>query len=223
MLNCNLIKNQIISVKPLIGTTDPQKPDAYIEAKVRNVLYNSFTIEISSEYSYMKKGTLISLLFNCNGRFLAGQSRILEVDIKDCLCLRLSGPHKLQRIEMRKWFRVPVDLNMRYRLAGYPFDYFATNTLNISGGGLMFLASHVVDKDLELEIEIELPDQNPDQNILKGTAKVRRCEELRTPLGVFYGIGCSLEAIDEYEREKLIKFLFEQQRVLIQKRALYQK
>ncbi|MEN6348720.1 MAG: PilZ domain-containing protein [Syntrophomonas sp.] len=219
MLDDNLIKDQIISIKPLIGKINPQETDEYAQARVYAISKNSFTIEIpSSEFPYMTKGTKISLLFNRNGRLLAGQSKILEVD-KDYLWLRLSNPDKLQRVEMRKWFRVPVTLNMRYRMAGYKFDYFTTNTLNISGGGLMFLASHIVDRDLDLEIEIGLPDQN----MVRGIVKVRRCEELEAPKGVYFGIGCSLEQIDENEREKLIKFLFDQQRALIQKRSLYHK
>lgn len=80
----------------------------------------------------------------------------------------------------------------------------------------MFLASHIVDKDLELEIEVDLPDQN----ILRGIVKVRRCEELKISKIAYFGIGCSIEQIDEYEREKLIRFLFEQQRALIQRGAL---
>lgn len=208
-----LKEGQIIRIK-LPDQSVGNSPRDTIEVQVGKIYQNSFLAKASSSQNplfNLASGSKLNLLMGDNGSLFSGQCKLLDVENETYPLLELSLPEKIRRMEMRNWVRVPADLLVRYRMANYQWPFYEANTINVSGGGLLFMTKHVVDEQLELELGIRLPGDH----LIAGIASVIRCAQHSTMWGDRYHIGCRFNDIHEKAREALIGFIFQKQRSLI--------
>jgi len=121
------------------------------------------------------------------------------------------------RVQRRNYVRVPILLNVTYKLKDGEAIY-NTYTKDISGGGVkIVLPEYLRIRDVfQMRIELPFPESPIDcegeivwidkEEIVSGN----RSEEI-----IYAGVKFTL--IDEKERERLIRFLFNYQRNLIKK------
>ncbi|HWP97519.1 MAG TPA: PilZ domain-containing protein [Syntrophomonadaceae bacterium] len=188
-----------------------------LEAQIKKVMPSSFMVQVptrNARFQEPDKKSIYQIFMQYNDYLYSGQSRVLATGDDNGQWYLLSIPDRIKRVENRHWVRVAVDLNVNYRLFDYNWPFYEANTINLSAGGLLFQANHIVDEKLELELDIQLPGGRP----INSVVKVIRCAEYSTRWGEHYKIGCKFQHIQERTREKLVQFVFQKQRDLLQKR-----
>lgn len=121
------------------------------------------------------------------------------------------------RVQRRSFVRVPIVLKATYTVksSGKVYD---TYTKDISGGGMKIILPEVLNTNDILQIRIELP---PPESPINCEGEVRWIDIEERSIGnrgeknVYAGIEFVL--IDEKDRDRLIRFLFNYQRNLIKK------
>jgi len=130
----------------------------------------------------------------------------------------LSRPVTVNRIQMRRFVRVPVSLPMLVKLPGcYGNLRNATITtlIDLSGGGLCFACNEEV--PLQSRVAIAIPGL-PLYGTLKADALVERCTPITVPTGTIYHVGVSLEGrLSPREQDKLVQSVFYLQRDYLKK------
>ena len=136
------------------------------------------------------------------------------------LCIKAQS--ELERIQRRKHYRLDCLLNSEYRILEASSDKPASGPLtktmvkNISGSGACIVTEENVPKDTLIELFI----------YLNKTAKVRaicsvlRNQEVEVKKGVSYELGMYFAEISPKDQDQIIKYIFEQQRVLLKKEVL---
>jgi c-di-GMP-binding flagellar brake protein YcgR len=131
---------------------------------------------------------------------------------KPVAVLVISRPERLYKVQMRQWVRIALSVPVRYRMDGYPVDFYQSTTVDLSGGGFCLLTRHPIDVNTVLDIEMELPQQ-----AIKLKALVKRCTEVTEATVKRYKIGIQYQKIAERDREKIIEYIFIKQREQIRK------
>jgi len=121
------------------------------------------------------------------------------------------------RVQRRNYVRVPILLNVTYKLKDGEAVY-NTYTKDISGGGAkIVLPEYLRIRDvIQMRIELPFPESPIDcEGEIVWIDKEERVSGTRSEEIICAGVKFTL--IDEKERERLIRFLFNYQRNLIKK------
>lgn len=131
---------------------------------------------------------------------------------------RVDKPEMVERVQMRRFVRVPMSVPMQVKLEGSHGSLKnarETTLVDISGGGLCFTSDDAV--PLHSRIAVDIPNL-PLYGSLKADATVERCLEIETNTSKVYHIGASLEnSLSAREQDKLIQSVFELQRGYLKK------
>jgi c-di-GMP-binding flagellar brake protein YcgR len=138
--------------------------------------------------------------------------------VDDIALLDLRVTEKIQKIQRREFFRfacsVPIIFyEQQLKVLGDEIKEILGHTIDLSGGGLSAFTGKPLIKDNEIEGKLELDDGN----FIDFKAKVIRCimnivnDELK------YVSSLSFTDIDYKKREKIVGFIFNQQRLLLKK------
>ncbi len=124
-------------------------------------------------------------------------------------------PDKFIEIQRRQWVRVPTKLAMRYRAinSAKNVEPYVGETIDISGGGLLFATLDPVEEGQMVELEIALPGPTP----LFCKAKLLRILEKPKKEGASSKIILEFTEISEGQRDRIISYIFEKQREWIRK------
>ena len=135
--------------------------------------------------------------------------------------LVVNKPAEARKRQRRAWVRVPAVLNFLYAAvdAANPdqeLEFQRAQTLDISGGGLLFATDRSFLPDDRLKIILELP---PDQKI-ELVGRVARI--VNNPSGAWrrFSVGVEFIQIGERDRDRIIRWVFERQRELIKRGLL---
>lgn len=123
----------------------------------------------------------------------------------------------VERVQRRSYVRVPILLNVMYRIKGDEKIY-TTYTKDVSGGGIKIVLPEPLRIRDILQVRLELPA--PESPIdCEGEVVWTDKEEILSgnKLEEILYAGVEFTLIDEKERERLIRFLFCYQRNLIKK------
>lgn len=214
-----LTKGQSLRIE-LPATIDRDESRKTVQASICEISDSSFVVEVMERdrNQINLAPNEVHLLIGRNGRLFTGQSNVLDLESDTYAWMRLSNPSDIRRIEMRRWARVPADLNIHYCLKNYRWSLYEASTLDIGGGGLLFSSKHIVDPKLVLELDIKLPNKR----VIESLVEVKRCEAFAARWGDRFRIGCSFQHIREDHRDILIKYIFDRQRDMIKKGLLTQ-
>lgn len=168
----------------------------------------------------MEKGALVSIpigsevtcSLQVENAIYSFQSQVLDRREEGKLSLLvLAKPESLDRIQRRQFFRFKAALPLRFR----PLDdlqatstapYQEALTKDISGGGLLFSATFPLSKESIVDLLIEVPQKKESVSVpCVGRVVVVKGEGREKDYGVEYVL------IEEKDREKIVRFIFEEQ------------
>lgn len=148
------------------------------------------------------------LFFRENGQFHF-KAKVIEQVKKKIPVLRIKMISKISKIQRRGYYRlntvIPLKIQYRDPVDSEELEKLETFTLDISGGGLKFVSSDMIDKELELICELDLDDKI---YILKARA-VRSNHVYHTEYA--YEISVEFTDIDKLTRGEIIKFVLDKQ------------
>lgn len=135
--------------------------------------------------------------------------------------LVINKPGEARKRQRRAWVRVPAVLDFSYALvnleeADKELEFYRAQTLDISGGGLMFAADHSFSPGDRLKIILELP---PGEK-LRLEARVVRVVANPSEAWRRFSIGVEFTEIRERDRDRIVRWVFERQRELIKRGLL---
>lgn len=109
--------------------------------------------------------------------------------------------------DKREYFRLTVNLPMAYQLEGETVSSTPTSmSLNLSGGGVGFVAQRKFNLDDLLLLKILLPSQPP----IFARAKVVRTAQLEKNT-TSHSIGAQFTDLDDKGKEQILKYLINTQ------------
>jgi c-di-GMP-binding flagellar brake protein YcgR len=127
--------------------------------------------------------------------------------------LVIKKPQSLIKIQRRSYMRLPVKLDVSFRVAGDESDFKTGETLDISGGGILFVTEEKIEEGQILELELYLPRRKP----FFCRAKVVRLLERARKKGEKNKVALEYHEITEGKRDQIINYIFEKQREWIRK------
>jgi len=128
----------------------------------------------------------------------------------------INKPHTIVRVQRRHWVRVAATLDVEYNLISADSETnptYAGTTIDISGGGIRFMTRGVLEAGQIINLKIYLPDKSP----IATKARIIRILEKAKDEGDPSKAVLEYVDINENDREKIIKYVFEKQRELIKK------
>lgn len=144
------------------------------------------------------------------------ETRVVSRRANPIPLLIVEKPSKIISVQQkREYVRLPINLPVKYQL----LDTKATNpimqgqTIDISAGGLLFIAADELQQSDILELEITLTDQE----IIRCTAKVIRVSIEEVDRLKRFKLAVGYEDITEAQRDQIFKFIFDKQREWIRK------
>ncbi|MCX7795019.1 MAG: flagellar brake protein [bacterium] len=142
---------------------------------------------------------------------------IIKRQLEPIPLLQVKINKDIVRVQRRRYVRIPIVLNIQYKLKETDKIYY-TYSKDISGGGIRIVLPEVLNIHSIVEVRIELPPPELSINCEGEIVWIDKQEIVvnnRKEEIIHAGIKFTL--IEEKERERLIRFLFNYQRNLIKK------
>jgi len=122
--------------------------------------------------------------------------------------LRVDHKGKVQLIQRREFVRIDAIIPVSYHPIGVTGWEAETTTVNVSGGGFMISGREGLKMDQSMAFTLELDGEVKEAGSLAVNGKVAR--------ETSQGLGIEITAIDEDERERLIRWVFARERLGLQ-------
>lgn len=130
----------------------------------------------------------------------------------------IEKPATVDRVQMRRFVRVPMALPIQIKLPGAHGsmqDTIDATLVDISGGGICF--AHTEEVLLHEKIVVTIPNL-PLYGTLHTEARIEHCTKVEVFSGTVFHVGASFEdSLDLRQQDKLIQCIFELQRNYLQK------
>jgi len=212
-----------IKINQLIEITVDEEDTDYknLPSRIEEVTEQYFHISVpmrKGELLPLRVGQYLKINFVCRGRSFMFKTVVVNRRLNPLPVLIVNKPAQLQEIQRRRWVRVPVKIELRFRKMADDGEIqpFEGSTVDISGGGIQFVTLDAVEAGDILELEIDLPNSRP----VFCRAKVLRVLERATKKGQFNKAILEYQEISEGQRDRIIKFVFEKQREWIRRGIL---
>ncbi|MDH7479551.1 MAG: PilZ domain-containing protein [Syntrophomonadaceae bacterium] len=209
--------NQLVEIE-VDGENSKERYHSRIEEVRESALVLAMPIRQRSIVN-LRPGTSIVVNFLREWVNHAFEATILERTAEPLPLIVISRPEVAARRQRRSWVRVPVCLELRYarppQRPDQEPDYQEAQTIDLSAGGLMFNSQQKFRHGEELKLRLNLPGGG-----LELRARVVRAEEASSPERRCYQVGLEFIDIRERQRDRIMRFAFEQQRKLIKKGLL---
>lgn len=163
-------------------------------------------------------GVDIRVSFIKNDGFYEFSAKVIGRENKGNLALlKIQTLSQIQKIQRREFFRFDINIPVNYRViesinTKSKDEYIETITRDLSGGGLCMRLKEPIKVDKYLECELFITTK------VQFIGRVVRLTEYDTMQGPYkYEIGVYFERIDDAMREKIISYIFQEQRRLLKK------
>lgn len=162
---------------------------------------------------YIRPGTRVQVEILYDGKRYAFVAPVIRAVPGRIPVLELEKPKELKVVNLRQFFRLDVTLDAKIAPAANsenPDAWVSCTVINLSGNGLLA----AVDDDLwdtatkEVKVCLVLPGAE----ILELSGRVVRTEQVEGMAGLVNRIAVHFEEISNYAQDKIMKFLFEEQR-----------
>jgi len=150
--------------------------------------------------------------FRDDGEFYFSAKVIEKLKSDIMICIKITQISSIDRLQRRNLFRLKKVLPVRFRY--FPDDkadghYNKGHVMDISGGGIRLYTERYIPPNAQIECKIKLDERQ--EIVLNGNVlRVRRVQDTEHQ----YDIGISFVDIPEIIRDRIISFIFEQQRFL---------
>lgn len=163
-------------------------------------------------------GTKAAVSFIKDNNLYEFYANVIDRESKHNLAmLKIQTTSQIEKVQRREFFRFDCSIPVNYRVVESvkvksSEDYINTVTRDLSGGGLCMRLKEPVEMDKLLECELLISSK------VNFIGKVVRLTKYDTMQGLYkYEIGISFEKIDGVMREKVISYIFQEQRRLLKK------
>ncbi|TYQ13179.1 UNVERIFIED_CONTAM: c-di-GMP-binding flagellar brake protein YcgR [Acetivibrio alkalicellulosi] len=204
---------------------DSKKDDVYASqlewAESNNVLFVAAPIYQGKVYPISVE-TQVGICFVKDNNLYEFRGKVIDRSTKHNISvLKIETLSEIKKIQRREFFRFDCTIPINYRILSSSGEkdqqnqsYIKTITRDLSGGGVCIKLMEKVEYGKLIECELFLNDFNK----VCFSGKVVRFTEYETIKNTFkYEIGVLFEKIDEKSREKIISYIFMEQRRLIKK------
>jgi c-di-GMP-binding flagellar brake protein YcgR len=163
----------------------------------------------------------MNLYFYCDNQLFFCTAIVIEREVRDNLpLLDIRITSSLKKIQRRQYFRFKYTLPIEYRIleinnpdGNEDVPFIKTFTRDIGGGGL----SIAVLEKIQLKSIVECRLLGIAEKNIVFCGKAVRITKLSIEEKFNYNIGISFSKIENKDREEIIRFIFAEQRKLINK------
>lgn len=200
-----------IKIGQRIEIKDPLSLGDWYSTRIEDITETSMAIGAP-----MKGGVLVPIAvgstvvaqFPQEDAFYSFSSELLQRRTGDLPMLVLRRPTQFDRVQRRRLYRLQVNLDVVYTVAGAKEGKKAV-TVDISGGGVCLTAAEKVEPGLELDLEILLDRAGS----ITAHGCVVKCSELDTAGGKpRYSLGIEFMNLPGPVQEQIVSFIFAKQR-----------
>lgn len=165
-------------------------------------------------------GTIVMVSFIKENNLFEFEAVVLDRESKQNLAmLKIQQRGQIERIQRREFFRFDTCISIKFReinLRKLKLEsdgiFIEAVTRDLSGGGLCIRLKEPVEVDRLLECELYIGEK------VSFIGKVVRLTKYDSPQGIYkYEIGVTFENIDKLTREKIISYIFQEQRKFLKK------
>lgn len=154
----------------------------------------------------------VSYFVENRGRY-SFTAKVVSRNLSKIYSLRIKATSSIDKIQLRNYFRIPVTLDVIKHFNTRDNGDNETHkekceAKDISGGGMKLYCNYKQEVGDEIQLKFKIKD-----SIIEAKAKVVRIGE-SSSLNYKYSIGVSYTEISESYRDLIVKFVFEQQRIL---------
>ncbi|MGI6119344.1 MAG: flagellar brake protein [Desulfosporosinus sp.] len=183
--------------------------------RIEDIGEKTFTVGAPIDHGVvvpLRKGTKVKFVFVDEAASYSFEGKILQRISVPIPMLVFELPDVVERIQRRKFFRVPALYPVSFQLVTEEglSDPMKGTTLDISGGGMRFLTKERVEGKSLLYVILSLPIGE-----LKTDARV--CHNEKIEDNKIYVVSVEFLGIPERERDRIIYFIFESERARRQK------
>lgn len=168
----------------------------------------------------LRPGIVVKLIYADNGAVYTFAAEVIAQNIQTPPTITLGHPYDVKRIQRRNFVRLDAKLNVTMEKVDDKLvptgETFSGITADISGGGMMFLTTKKLTWGENLQATVLFSD---DESV-KAVGRVVRYTENPPTVKYKYSVGLEYTVIEEPERDKIIKFIFNRQRELRKKGLL---
>lgn len=208
--------NQSVTIEISAGENNKK----YYSSKVVSVSSAEMVILAPMERGVLvplRTGDLITVSYNDDNAIYSFDAHVQSRQGGVEQTVSVDCPKDIRRVQRRNFVRIDVGLPLVYyfidEAIGEYSQAFTGRTCDISGGGLQFSTEQSIDSGMVLDMNIDLGD---DERV-SAIGKVVRAIPVNKGGVVKYSIGVQFTMIDERDRDKIIKFIFQKQRELRQR------
>lgn len=218
-----------------MGSFDPIKINQPIELELPNDAlkqYRSRAKSLSEERMVvivpvkgssrvaMDHGQKVKVIYTDSSAVYVFFTTVVSLDNDDAETVTLGKPYDMRKIQRRNFVRLDTRvkvlfcrLDNRFERKGSPGEGVS---VDISGGGMMFMCDEVLSSGDVLDAEVFLGQSEK----VRAIGRVVRFTENPPKTKMKYSVGFEFTVIEESERDKIIRFIFNQQRELRRKGLL---
>jgi c-di-GMP-binding flagellar brake protein YcgR len=175
------------------------------------------TLPMAAGHSVMlEPGQIVRInFFRSDGEFYFSARVVERIKLESFLLVRIVQVSPLERLQRRNFFRFKTILPVLFRFVenNEPKSiYYKGHAKDISGGGIRLYTEKFIPISSHIECKIKM--DNAQEIVLNGKVlRVRKVQDAEKQ----YDIGICFVDIPEKIRDRIISFIFEEQRQLRQK------
>lgn len=160
------------------------------------------------------KGELINLYFTVeNIGSYSFTAKVISRKDSPVYTLNIEKISEIIKIQQREYFRLPLgmEVNKSHKIIkNHKLETYSekTEAKDISGGGMRINCNYKHEKNDKINCSFKVENKT-----IKTDAIIKRVEEIDT-FDYKYGIGVAFLDIDERDKDEIIRYIFNQQRIL---------
>ena len=196
--------------------------EKYFKSNIQDITEDYIAISIpinSGEYLPLSKGAIIEVIYYEEENLYKFKSSVIGRKFENIPILLISKPNEIKKIQRRKYVRVPLIRNVKYKnIKNHPrtnpttvdkSEYLKAVLVDLSGGGMRIK----VPEEIKLNdfILVSLTVDKEDILIVGKVKRIQKDDDGRCVCGL------SFEFLDNSIREKVIKFTFQLMREQMKK------
>lgn len=203
--------NQLVEIEYKINSKTVEYLPSRIEGKSDQYLYLAVPIR-KGELVPIRIGSVIKVVFTTKKNTYLFETKITNRQREPIPILEVEKPSELITIQRRSYVRIPVNLNVTFKVIPDEIEYKAV-TLDISAGGALILTKTKLQKGQILDFKLDLPKREP----IYCKARVLRILHKAKNRADQNKVAIQFININERKKDQIFSYIFEKQREWIKK------
>ena len=202
-------EKKLISINQNISISLDGFNDEWYDSKIQGVSAKEFQISMPYKKTSplpLKKGDRVRLHITVSSAKYQGRSVVTGRQLDNIPLFTLTKPESFERIQLRQFVRLPIMMDILYSEKpenDKKLEFVKTYTLDISGGGVRFLAKQNIKPDSFLLLKMSVPHGCNVQE-LEAEAKVARSISAH---GSGYQVSVEFVNITRKQQDMIVGFV----------------